>query len=144
MWRNSKQMVIGFILLSVAVTVALDEAVAQYEITRKTIDGGGVMRSMGGPYELSGTIGQPDGGPLSGGDLTLSGGFWFPIPLGDCDDDGDVDLSDYARLVAQAKGCLAGPGGSAPLGVCRCFDVNASGEVDLADFAVIQSTHTGS
>ena len=33
-----------------------------YEITRSTIDGGGVMQSTGGEYELSGTIGQHDAG----------------------------------------------------------------------------------
>ena len=27
-------------------------------------------------YSVSGTIGQPDAGPVSGGQFTLEGGFW--------------------------------------------------------------------
>jgi len=30
----------------------------------------------GGVYSVSGTIGQPDAGKMSGGDFTLDGGFW--------------------------------------------------------------------
>ena len=50
--------------------------VAGFEITWYSIDGGGGMRSTGGDFELSGTIGQPDAGRMSGGDFTLTGGFW--------------------------------------------------------------------
>jgi len=32
----------------------------EFEISRSTVDGGGAMRSTGGEFELSGTIGQPD------------------------------------------------------------------------------------
>ena len=47
-----------------------------YDLTWNTIDGGGHIFSAGNGYELSGTIGQPDAGVLSGGGYTLSGGFW--------------------------------------------------------------------
>jgi hypothetical protein len=40
-----------------------------------TIDGGGGT-STGGVYAVSGTIGQPDAGALTGGNYTLQGGFW--------------------------------------------------------------------
>ncbi|HEV8525829.1 MAG TPA: hypothetical protein VGQ71_15145 [Terriglobales bacterium] len=40
-----------------------------------TIDGGGGT-SGGGVYSVSGTIGQPDAGAMSGGSYTLTGGFW--------------------------------------------------------------------
>ncbi|HRI16542.1 MAG TPA: hypothetical protein PLX89_26410 [Verrucomicrobiota bacterium] len=42
-----------------------------------TIDGGGGT-SSGGPFSLSGTIGQSDVGaqPMTGGNFTLTGGFW--------------------------------------------------------------------
>ena len=46
-----------------------------YSIDWYTIDGGGGT-SSGGPYILSGTIGQPDAGRLSGGSFTIDGGFW--------------------------------------------------------------------
>jgi hypothetical protein len=50
-------------------------ASAQFAIGWFTIDGGGGT-SSGGPYTVSGTIGQPDAGRMSGGDFTLEGGFW--------------------------------------------------------------------
>jgi hypothetical protein len=43
-----------------------------------TIDGGGGT-STGGVFSVSGTIGQPDAGSMSGGNYTLDGGFWAII-----------------------------------------------------------------
>jgi hypothetical protein len=50
-------------------------AFAQYSIDWSTVDGGGGA-STGGVYTISGTIGQPDAGRMSGGNYTLEGGFW--------------------------------------------------------------------
>jgi hypothetical protein len=62
-----------FCLLTCALGVA---AVAQqYSIDWSTIDGGGGT-STGGVYAVTGTIGQPDAGAMSGGNFTLQGGFW--------------------------------------------------------------------
>jgi hypothetical protein len=46
-----------------------------YSIDWSTIDGGGGA-STGGVYTVTGTIGQPDAGAMSGGSFTLQGGFW--------------------------------------------------------------------
>jgi hypothetical protein len=46
-----------------------------YSIDWSTVDGGGGT-STGGVYAVSGTIGQPDAGAMSGGSFTLQGGFW--------------------------------------------------------------------
>jgi hypothetical protein len=46
-----------------------------YTIDWSTIDGGGGT-STGGVYSVSGTIGQPDAGRMTGGNFTLDGGFW--------------------------------------------------------------------
>jgi hypothetical protein len=46
-----------------------------YAIDWYTIDGGGGT-STGGVYSVSGTIGQPDAGHMSGGNFTIDGGFW--------------------------------------------------------------------
>lgn len=54
-------------------------AFAQYAVDWHTMDGGGGT-SAGGAYAVSGTIGQPDAGVLSGGDYTLAGGFWV-LPM---------------------------------------------------------------
>ncbi len=45
------------------------------EVSPSTIDNGG-LTSAGGTYEVTGSIGQPDAGELSGGSFALSGGFW--------------------------------------------------------------------
>jgi hypothetical protein len=45
------------------------------EINWFTIDGGGGA-STGASYSLSGTIGQPDVGEMSGGNFSVTGGFW--------------------------------------------------------------------
>jgi hypothetical protein len=47
-----------------------------YSLDWNTIDGGGAMNSIGGSYSLSGSIGQPDTGSLSGGSYQLNGGLW--------------------------------------------------------------------
>jgi len=47
-----------------------------YDMDWFTIDGGGAS-CFSGDFELTGTIGQPDAGPLlASGDFTLAGGFW--------------------------------------------------------------------
>jgi hypothetical protein len=47
----------------------------QYSINWFTLDGGGGT-STGGVYSVSGTVGQPDAGKLSGGNYSVDGGFW--------------------------------------------------------------------
>ena len=46
-----------------------------YSLDWFTVDGGGGT-STGGVYSVSGTIGQPDAGAMSGGNFLLTGGFW--------------------------------------------------------------------
>ena len=81
-----------------------------FSIDWYTMDGGGGT-SADGTFELSGTIGQPDAGVMSGGTFILSGGFWVfgeaspPCPW-DCggDDDGIVGIVDFLALLAQWGG----------------------------------------
>ena len=43
---------------------------------------GGWGSSSNAPYQLSGTIGQPDAGePMIGGDYSLTGGFWSLVAV---------------------------------------------------------------
>jgi len=58
-----------------SIQAALAGTDAGLALTWWTVDGGGGT-SLGGPYALSGTVGQPDAGLLSGGTYTLDGGFW--------------------------------------------------------------------
>jgi hypothetical protein len=46
-----------------------------YSVDWSTIDGGGGT-STGGVYSVTGTIGQPDAGRMSGGNYSVDGGFW--------------------------------------------------------------------
>lgn len=61
----------GLLWLAAAVV----HAQTNYTVDWHTIEGGGGA-STGGVYSVSGTIGQPDAGKLSGGSYTVEGGFW--------------------------------------------------------------------
>jgi len=69
---NHTNCAIGTLLLAFALSAALAQT---YSIDWSTLDGGGGT-STGGVYSVSGTIGQPDAGVMSGGNYTLEGGFW--------------------------------------------------------------------
>ena len=94
-----------------------------------TIDGGGGT-SSGGDFVLSGTIGQHDaGGPMVGGDFSVTGGFWVGAGSGtggcgcaaDFNQDGGVDGAD---INAFFEAWEAGE---------STADVNLDGGVDGAD-----------
>src|SRR5213083_3438116 len=70
-----KSLKITLLLFAVTSTTALAQS---YSIDWFTIDGGGGT-STGGVYSVSGTIGQPDAGHMSGGNFSLDGGFWSII-----------------------------------------------------------------
>ena len=55
-------------------------ALAQFSIDWYTIDGGGGI-STGGVYSVSGTLGQPDAGNMTGGGFVVRGGFWIPAAV---------------------------------------------------------------
>ncbi len=107
-------------------------ALAQnFDLSWHSIDGGGVMFSTGGGFELGSTIGQPDAGFMTGGNFELTGGFWaVGVPqcacLGDMNADGSRDGADISAFV----GCVI-QGGS-----CVCADVNGMNGVTLADLTV--------
>jgi len=135
---STKQKVcsVGCIVLISAVSRGLAQ---DFNLSWNTVDGGGAMLTTGGGFELSGTIGQPDAGAMTGGAFELVGGFWSlasagaPSAPGDCDADGDVDLTDFTFFA----GCLVGPGGG--LGPeCGCLDLDGNGDVNLLDFSEFQ------
>ena len=130
--RNSKY-IKRTILATTVLVITTASVTAQSEIVRSTVDGGGALRSTGGAFELSGTIGQPDAGKMSSGPFQLTGGFWFEIPPTDCNEDGAVNLLDHSLF----SDCLTGPGSGIQVG-CNCFDVNRDGAIDLLDMAMAQ------
>ncbi len=124
-------------VLSALGAPAFTQTGGEFEITRSTIDGGGVMRSSGGNFEMSATIGQPDAAAMNGGDFALTGGFWYEIPPTDCNDDGIVGLLDHETFAA----CLLGPNGG--INASPCFDVDRDGDITLDDYAKLQAGFTG-
>ena len=60
---------------AVAAGLPLAVSAQNFTVDWSTIDGGGGS-STGGVYTVTGTIGQPDAGTMSGGSYTLEGGFW--------------------------------------------------------------------
>ena len=55
--------------------IAVAASAQSYSVDWYSIDGGGGT-STGGVYSVTGTIGQPDAGHMSGGNYSLDGGFW--------------------------------------------------------------------
>lgn len=130
---------VRFMLVAVAMLLSakwLPAARSQnaVELSRSSLDCGGVMRATGDEFELSGTIGQPDAGRMAGGNFTLTGGFWFELVAGDCDEDGGMSISDLNGFT----GCLTGP--FAPTDeACWCGDLDGNGHADLRDVAEFQN-----
>jgi hypothetical protein len=92
------------------------QTASQYDLSWVTIDGGGGT-SSGGPYVLTGTIGQPDAAYTSGGKYELLGGFWPGRAL--C----VVEFEDFARL---AEYWLVS-------GIGLPGDIDADNDVDFDD-----------
>jgi hypothetical protein len=63
------------LFLSCVLCLPIPVMAENYSLDWSTVDGGGGT-STGGVYTVSGTIGQPDAGAMSGGNYSLTGGFW--------------------------------------------------------------------
>ena len=68
------------IALPIILLTTVSFVYAEYSIQWYTIDGGGES-SAGGPYQVTGTIGQPDAGYHYAAPYELLGGFWVGGPL---------------------------------------------------------------
>jgi len=108
----------------------------QYAIDWSKVSGGGGT-STGGLYSVSGTIGQHDaGGPMMGGNYSLTGGFWSLIsvvptpgapPLAISHAGGTVTVywQNVSGWTLQQNSSVAAPlGGSASSGVTTTNGTN--------------------
>jgi hypothetical protein len=77
-------------------------ATAQYSLDWFTLDDGSAT-SAGSGYSLTGTIGQPDAGAMTGGNYALAGGFWGLYSLPDESSGIEGDVSPRA----QANGVVS-------------------------------------
>jgi len=118
-------------MLGLISAVSSHAAAQPFTIESYTIDGGGTL-SVGGPFELVGTIGQPDAGsPLAGGGFDVTGGFWAGVGVGGCNAAdlappfGTLDFTDVISFLigfgAQEPGADLAP----PFGVFDFTDVIA-------------------
>jgi len=79
--RKRKALLLGTlgILLVVSTVRALGSAPITYAINWWVMGGGGGT-SSGGPYTLSGTLGQGVVGSSSSGGYEIGAGFWYGVP----------------------------------------------------------------
>lgn len=119
----------------IALLSTAETALAQYDLSWHTIDGGGAMFTTAtGGWELSGSIGQPDAGVvMTGGGFEVTGGFWVAAIPAECpadlNGDGNVSLTDLSILLSH----FGEPSGASP----EDGDVDADGDVDLSDLAIL-------
>ncbi len=134
------------LVTTLALCATVSTLAQNFEIDWHTVDGGGGMVSTGNGFELSGTIGQCDAGTMTGSGFELSGGFWFAIPRGDWNGDGNVTLADFPQFIECMSGPIGAPGFVSPSPEClNAFDFDTpDGDVDLQDFAAFQRAFTGS
>lgn len=71
-------LLLGIFAVTLATSPARAQSGGSYAIDWSNLSAGGALFSTGGDYRLGGTLGQVDGGTLSGGDYDLMGGFWTP------------------------------------------------------------------
>ncbi len=144
---------IGLTLLLLA---AASVALADFTIGWWTIGGGGTI-SQGGDFELAGTVGQPAAGtPMTGGDFTVTGGFWNeeiitpPVCHGDSNCDGQINWRDIDFFVAAQNDNVSAwtalheqVYGAPPSCPFANNDVDGSGSVswrDIDPFVALQNT----
>ncbi len=72
---SATPVLLWLVLLFSTLNFQLSAFAQSFSIDWFKIAGGGGT-STGGVYTVSGTIGQPDAGAMSGGNYTLVGGFW--------------------------------------------------------------------
>jgi hypothetical protein len=117
-------------------------ALAEYDLSWFTVDGGGDMWTTGSTFELSGTVGQPDAGvKMIGGTFELNGGFW-PLPgtpslhVGDLNCNGTVgfdDINPFVQYLSNFAAWQASYPGCNPLN----GDINGDGVYGQGSFGDI-------
>jgi hypothetical protein len=80
-WQTRSVLYVLVLLLSTLIFQPSTASGQQYSIDWFKVAGGGGT-STNGAYQVSGTIGQHDaGGPMIGGNYSLTGGFWSIITV---------------------------------------------------------------
>ena len=120
-------------LCAASVLWAACQALGQSAIDWHTVDSGGGMNSVAGPFSLSGTIGQPDAQVppvIFGGAFELTGGFWVISTVCNCPGDLNGDGFRNGADIQRFTRCFTGTG------ACICADIDGLGGVNSADVTV--------
>jgi hypothetical protein len=75
---HKRKTIILFVTFLTILTLAPAIQAQPYAIDWWTVGGGGGT-STGGDFALSGTVGQPDAGRMSGDSYAVEGGFWASL-----------------------------------------------------------------
>jgi hypothetical protein len=116
------------------ILLAAGPALAQVtDLSWNTMDCGGGT-SSGGAFTVSGTIGQPDAGDLSGGGFALAGGFWggvgsISLCYPNCDASTAAPVLNIADFACFLNKFAAGDS------YANCDGSTASPVLNIADFA---------
>jgi hypothetical protein len=127
----------GPLAAAAGLTMAAAPAGAQLNITWWTIDCGGLTSpSTGGSFAVSGTIGQPDAGRLSGPNFVVLGGFWSvtaPQPCyANCDASTIPPILNVSDFVCfQAKFAAGDP-------YANCDESTVPPVLNVSDFVCFQ------
>ncbi len=117
--NTKKNNMIIIFIISILI-IFISSGFCDYKIVWSTIDGGG-GRSSGGPYVLTGTIGQTDAANSSSGNFQVLGGFWPGGPV--CFVDAD-DLIRFVNVWLDEGSGLPG-------------DIDLDKDVDAIDFGLL-------
>ncbi len=117
-------------LLGLPAAPGLAQSGGGYEITAWTVSGGAVHNASGGPFTLSGTVGQHDAGdPMAGANFTVHTGFWPAAIVQDaCPADlvapfGQIDLFDLLAFLDAYNSASPIADFAAPFGQIDVFDL---------------------
>jgi hypothetical protein len=112
--------------------LAFAQTSGSVDLSWSTVSSGG-NESTAGSISVSGSIGQGQTatGKLTGGEISLTGGFWYGVSPadsacpGDTNDDDRVDLNDLLTVLGNFGAAVAGGPADG--------DLDGSGTVDLND-----------
>ncbi len=139
-----KSNVCGMLAASLLWWTAASTSAQDFQIDWHTVDGGGTMFTAGDGLELSGTVGQPDAGRMSGGGFDLDGGFWSGArgPLGDLNCDGSIDAFDIDPFVLALTDPMTYETAWPDCDIAAA-DVNGDGAVNAFDIDAFVALLTG-
>jgi hypothetical protein len=126
------------LLASAGIAVTAGAAHAQFTIDWYTIDSGSGAPA-GGPFSISGTVGQPDAAIVAGGPFQVTGGFWVGGAAAqtcypNCDNSTVPPILNIADFVCFQQAFAAGSS------YANCDNSTVPPVLNIADFVCFQQS----